>query len=213
MTDLQAADEQASAVADVVGGVLGATVMGVYLYGSATAGGLKPDSDLDVLGVTRRPTLEAERLALVRGLVPISWRNLRPASWRPVELTLVVQSDVRPWRFPSRFDFQYGEWLREELVAGNLHPWPETNPDVAVLLTMVLSAGRPLFGPAAAERLDPVPAEDLVRASVADGAALVEDLPGDTRNVLLTLARMWSTLETGKLRSKDQAADWAVVAS
>ena len=36
------------------------------------------------------------------------------------------------------------------------------------------------------------------------------DLADDTRNVLLTLARIWVTLETGEIRSKDEAADWAI---
>ena len=36
------------------------------------------------------------------------------------------------------------------------------------------------------------------------------DLEGDVRNVLLTLARVWFTLETGTIASKDVAADWAI---
>jgi hypothetical protein len=38
-------------------------------------------------------------------------------------------------------------------------------------------------------------------------------LPGldtDTCNVVLTLARIWTTLATGAVRSKDAAADWAL---
>jgi streptomycin 3"-adenylyltransferase len=40
--------------------------------------------------------------------------------------------------------------------------------------------------------------------------ALLDDLDDDTRNVVLTLARAWSTLETGEIRSKDAAAGWAL---
>jgi streptomycin 3"-adenylyltransferase len=32
----------------------------------------------------------------------------------------------------------------------------------------------------------------------------------DTRNGLLTLARIWTTLATGEIRPKDEAADWAL---
>jgi hypothetical protein len=45
-------------------------------------------------------------------------------------------------------------------------------------------------------------------ASAVDGILL--DLENDTRNYLLTLARIWSTLVTGEIRSKDLAADWAL---
>ena len=34
--------------------------------------------------------------------------------------------------------------------------------------------------------------------------------PVDTGNVLLTLARVWLTLETGEMAAKDVAADWAI---
>lgn len=39
---------------------------------------------------------------------------------------------------------------------------------------------------------------------------LLAELASDTRNVVLTLARIWMTLETGALTSKDAAADWAL---
>jgi streptomycin 3"-adenylyltransferase len=32
----------------------------------------------------------------------------------------------------------------------------------------------------------------------------------DVRNGLLTLARIWTTLATGEIRSKDEAANWAL---
>jgi len=45
---------------------------------------------------------------------------------------------------------------------------------------------------------------------VAGIPGLIRDLDGDTRYLLLTLARIWSTLATGKISSKDAAADWAI---
>jgi streptomycin 3"-adenylyltransferase len=40
--------------------------------------------------------------------------------------------------------------------------------------------------------------------------SLLADLEPDTRNVLLTLARIWSSLETGAIRSKASAAEWVM---
>ena len=57
---------------------------------------------------------------------------------------------------------------------------------------------------------DPVPHEDLRRAIVAGVPELLADLASDTRNVLLTLARVWTTLATGTVTSKDAAASWAL---
>ena len=50
---------------------------------------------------------------------------------------------------------------------------------------MVLRAGIPVLGPPPAELFDPVPHADLVRAIVGDLDALLADLGGDTRNVIL----------------------------
>ena len=189
--------------------VVGPDVVGAYLFGSAVLGGLHPRSDVDVFVVTSRPMLARERRGVVDRLFDISGSRARRGPARPVELTVVVQSDVRPWRYPPRCDFQYGEWLRAEFERGAI-PGPSLSPDLAPLITMVLQGGRPLFGPPPAEVLDPVPHEDLLRAILEGVPGLLADLESDTANVVLTLARIWTTVETGRIRSKDGAADWAL---
>ncbi|MFG3550228.1 aminoglycoside adenylyltransferase family protein [Streptomyces sp. NPDC047725] len=184
---------------------LGDGVLGVFAHGSATLGGLRPHSDLDLLVVVRGRTTHAQRALLTRELLEVSGGEGR----RPVELTVVARDDVRPWRYPPRREYQYGEWLREEYTRGAV-PEPEDDPDLAPLLTMALRADAPLYGPPPAELLDPVPHEDLRRAIAAGVPGLMAELGTDTRNVLLTLARIWSTLVTGDIRAKDAAADWAL---
>lgn len=186
-----------------------APLLGVCLYGSAVDGGLRPESDLDLFGVVQRRLPADERRALVDGLLPLSGRDTRPGHWRPIELTLVVRGDVVPWRYPPRFDFQYGEWLRTRFVAGDRQPWPAANPDVAVLVTMVLGRSEALVGPPPRDLLAPVPRADLVRAMTDGLESLLGDLESDTRNVLLTLARMWMTASSGGIAPKDVAAAWA----
>jgi streptomycin 3"-adenylyltransferase len=75
---------------------------------------------------------------------------------------------------------------------------------------MALQANHPLFGPPPAEVLDPVPPADLRRAMFDSIPALLGFLDGDEGNVVLTFARIWTTLATGIIRSKDAAADWAL---
>jgi Domain of unknown function (DUF4111) len=181
-------------------------VLGAYLYGSALAGGLRPRSDLDVLVLVRRElTIEAKR-RLAEGLLAISGRGPRP-----VEVTFVAQPAIKPWRYPPRFDLQFGEWHREALERGEVEPLAATaNPDVALLLTMVLQASRPLLGPPATDLLDPVPPEDLTRAMLHGVDEVMPGLADDTRNSVLTLARIWLTVETGEIGAKDRAADWAL---
>ncbi|MET9761395.1 aminoglycoside adenylyltransferase family protein [Streptomyces sp. NPDC006372] len=185
---------------------LGDSLLGVCLHGSATLGGLRPHSDVDVLAVVREHTTHGQRRRLVEELLKVSGLG---EGRRPVEMTLVVQDDIRPWRYPPACEFLYGEWLREEFVRGAT-PAPGPNPDLAPVLTMVLLADAPLYGPRPAELLDPVPVADLRRAIVAGVPELMAEVETDTRNVLLTLARVWTTLDTGSIRSKDAAAEWAI---
>jgi streptomycin 3"-adenylyltransferase len=204
---------QLAEVVALVDEVLGPAALGSYLFGSAASGGLKPESDLDVLTVSARRLTLDEKRRLGLALVELSRGADSPPGTRRLELTVLVGSEVRPWpvgRMP-RFDFQYGNWLRDDFLAGRFEPWAPENPDVGTLVTMALLHGRALAGPPAADLLEPPPREELGRLMLADLPSLLADLDTDTRNVLLTLARIWTTLATGKIRSKDGAADWALV--
>ncbi|MBV2363188.1 aminoglycoside adenylyltransferase family protein [Streptomonospora nanhaiensis] len=196
--------DQAQETVAVLRRVLGPALAGAYLHGSAVLEGLGPHSDVDVFAVVHRPTTHRERRALVAGLLPISG-----APARPVELTVVAAADMRPWRYPPRREFQYGEWLRADYERGHV-PEPRPDPDLAPLVALVLRGDRPLYGPPPADLLDPVPDPDLRRAVAAGVPGLLAELEEDTRNAVLTLARVWTTLATGEIRSKDAAAAWAL---
>jgi len=204
--------QQLDRVLALVREVLGRDAVGAYLFGSAVLGGLQPLSDLDVLVVSERQTTREEKQRLVDRLLALSGRSTPQGQWRRLEVTIVVRSSIKPWRYPPSFDFQYGDWLRGEFERGNVEPWPTTtNPDLAVLITMVLLGNTPVLGPPPDEIFDPVPHDDLVSAIVGDIDALLGELDEDTRNVILTLARIWSTVATSVIRSKDDAAEWALI--
>lgn len=211
-TDLDPRDRaQVDDIVDLVRSLLvRGDAVGAYLHGSAVLGGLRPSSDLDVLVVSTRPTTPADKRALIDRLLRISGPNATSGSARSIELTIVVQSDVRPWHYPPSLDFLYGDWLRPGFERGDLKPWLTPNPDLAVVLAVVLLGDAPLFGPRPADVLDRIPQGDLVAAMLAGIPDLLGDLESDTRNVILTLARIWMTKTTGAIQSKDAAADWSL---
>lgn len=189
---------------------LGGVLIGVYLHGSAARGQTRSRSDVDVLVVASRSLDARERAELVALLLRKSGRHpRRDGKPRPVEVTVVSQPDLRPWRYPPRVDFLYGEWLRESVQRGRL-PEPHIRPDLAVVLADVLTHGQVIFGPPTSRVLEPVPASDVAAASQAGVPQLLADLDSDTTNVLLTLARAWESVDTGQLESKDAAAAWAL---
>jgi predicted nucleotidyltransferase len=206
-TDQQQIDSVVAALREV----LGQGLIGAYLHGSAILGGLRARSDIDVLAVSARRMTHHEKERMVARLLAVSGTDLTGAPPRPVELTIVVSSEIRPWVYPPTMDFLYGEWLRDRFELGELEPWPSrTNPDVVLLVTMALLGGTSLAGPPPFEVFDPIPRKDFLDALVAGIDALLEDIDTDTRNVVLTLARIWSGVVNGVVQSKDAAADWAL---
>lgn len=203
------ASAQAEDVVRVVRNVLGEAVLGAYLHGSAVLAGLRASSDLDVLVIIQRPTTEAERRAVIDGLLEISGRRASRGPARPVELTIAQGAELKPWRPAPIVDLLYGEWLRDEFERGDV-PAPRPMRAIAPEIALTLHGNATLFGPPPAALLDPVPVAGLRSSVVAGVPSLLADLATDTRNVLLTFARVWFTLETGLIRSKDEAAAWAV---
>lgn len=211
-------EQQIEACLHLLKGVLGQDLLGVYVYGSSIVGGVQKYSDLDLFVVSRRATTHDEKAMLGTRLVSIS-RNFfslfdedadQDLS-RPVELMIVVQSEITPWRYPPTFDFQYGDWLRKDFESGNVEPWAsKTMPDLALLITQVRLASKTIFGPAPDQLLPQVPYHDFMTASVKELDSLMADIGFDTRNVLLTFARIWSTVETDAIRSKADAAAWVL---
>jgi predicted nucleotidyltransferase len=189
--------DQVALVATLVRETLAGAVLGVYLHGSSVVGSLRPGSDLDLFAVASRRTTDAERRRLIEQLLPISGPGDPTGQSRSINLEIVVQADVRPWRYPPRLDFQFGDWYRPQFAKGNFAPWDPTNPDLVVLLEMVRQANHPLFGPPPAEVLDPIPPADIRQAMLDSIPDLLSYLVGDERNVVLTFVRIWTTLATG----------------
>lgn len=203
---------QLSRALDAIDRHLEGQVLAVHLYGSALDGGLKRYSDIDLLvTVAARIDDAALRQALSADLLQLSSPPGQSEWRRALEVTFVVHGDVVPWRYPARRELQFGEWQREDIGAGVFEP-ATIDPDLAILLTKARQHGKALKGPAAEDWFDPVPPADLFKA-LGDTLQLWHSPPdwaGDERNVVLALARIWYSAATGRIASKDAAADWVM---
>jgi len=190
---------------------LGERLQAIHLFGSAVDGGLKPYSDIDLLVTVSAPLAGSVRHSLMMDLLSVSAWPGTSQTYRALEVTVVVREEVVPWRYPPMRELQFGEWLREELRAGIIQP-ATLDHDLAILLTQARRHSVCLLGVAASELFDPVPKEDFAKA-LADTAAQwkqASDWQGDERNVVLALARIWFSVSTGGIASKDAAAAWAL---
>ncbi|MEC1771843.1 aminoglycoside nucleotidyltransferase ANT(9) [Schinkia azotoformans] len=201
--------KQAMQALKIVEELLESSIVGVYLFGSAVNGGLRINSDVDVLVVVNHSLPEVTRKKLTDRLMLISGKIGNTDSVRPLEVTVINHSDFVPWLYPPRNEFTYGEWLRSEFEKGQIQE-PTSDPDLAIVLAQVRKNSISLFGPDASDIFAPVPMTDIRRAIKDSLPGLIEGIKGDERNVILTLARMWQTVSIGEISPKDVAAKWAL---
>lgn len=198
---------QALQVVEVVEELFENQLIGIYLYGSAILGGLHINSDVDILVIINQALTETTRNELTKRLMFISGKigckNLK----RPLEVTVINQNDIVPWQFPPKCEFMYGEWLREQIETGDI-PQAYYDPDVAILLWQARNHSLSLKGSEVIKVIKPIPMKDIQKAIRCSLPELIAGVKGDERNVLLTLARMWFTISTDEICSKDMAAEW-----
>lgn len=201
---------QASQTLAVLRDILGGGLQAVYLHGSAASGRLRPQSDIDLLAVARRGLTESERAALLSSLLRLSGRYpSAPGGLRCLEVMVFSHPDLTAGLFPARADFVFGEWLRDDFEAGEA-AMPTQDPELTLVLAQARQEAITLFGPDRNELLPEVPVTEVRDAMRNLLPALLKGLQDDTRNALLTLARMWQTADQGTFVSKDEAAAWAI---
>ena len=71
---------------------LAATLDTIHLFGSAIDGGLKPDSDIDLLVTVSAAPNDSLRQALMLDLLKVSSPPGDGGTWRPLELLLSLEA-------------------------------------------------------------------------------------------------------------------------
>nr|ACM91743.1 aminoglycoside 3' adenyl transferase [Psychrobacter sp. ikaite C720] len=188
------------------------TLLAVHLTASAVDGGLK-HTVIDLL-VTVTVRLDETTRELINDLLETSDSPGESEILRAVEVTIVVHDDIIPWRYPAKRELQFGEWQRNDILAGIFEP-ATIDIDLAILLTKAREHSVALVGPAAEELFDPVPEQDLFEA-LNETLTLWNSPPdwaGDERNVVAYVGSriLVQCAVTGKnqRRTDVRLPDWA----
>ncbi|MDR3203820.1 MAG: DUF4111 domain-containing protein [Deltaproteobacteria bacterium] len=200
--------QEAEVVKKLTERLLGQSLVALYLYGSAIFGRLGKFSDLDFLAIVKDDIPSSVIEDMSRFLMEISGQIGNPEGKRPLELIVVKYSDITPWLYPPKSIYQYGEPLRKNFEAG-WRPKTQDDPDLTVILCQTREWSLTLIGPDADKILPSIPKEDLREAIRQCLPGVLNHLKGQEPNSLLTLARMWATVETGRFYTKEEAAKWA----
>ena len=194
---------------------LGDAIVGVYLHGSLAMGCFNPQrSDLDLLVVARRGMTVEQKRRVAETLLAVS---MAP---RPVEMHVLRESDLRPWRHPAPFDFHYGEgtWrerFREQLAGEGWRLWDDgaaRDPDLAAHVTVTRARGVRLVGEPIEAVFPVVPGIDYYDSILQDFRWVREHSGGNSVYGVLNACRVLGFAVSGRVLSKDEGGVWAIAA-
>ncbi len=189
--------------------MLGPDFVGMYLYGSLATGDFNPrSSDIDFLVVTRRELPQEQVQALKEMHARIAASGLKFA--KKLEGSYIPREDLRRYdpmnaMHPSiGVDWDFGV---------NLH-----HRDWIIQRHIIRQQGLTLAGPPPADLIDPVSADELLSAVIAELRDWWQPQLEDRHHLerreyqafaVLTMCRVLYTLKTGAIVSKPVAGAWA----
>ena len=184
-------------------------LVGIYLYGSFVLGGLKAESDLDLLVIINSDLTIEDRKNLTYGLMKTSGEIGNKEETRPLEVTVFNENSINPFSYPPKYEYMYGEWDRKD-YGKEKFPATTYDPDATILLAQARENSIVLFGEDVKEIIPQIGIDYIMKALKADVPILLEGVREEGKNTLLTLARIWYTASTKEITSKDNAANWAI---
>ncbi|HID56657.1 TPA: DUF4111 domain-containing protein [Candidatus Poribacteria bacterium] len=193
--------------------ILKDNLVGLYLHGSLAMGCFNPKlSDLDLLAVTKRRMSLEEKREIIQLLLRSS------GSPSPIEISFLSHADLNPWRYPTPFDLHYSEEWRdqyiEQLQSGEWRSWNEErleDEDLAAHITIAINSGIPLHGPSPERVFPGIPEEDYVASILSDFQWACDRMREKPVYGVLNSCRVYLYLLEGKISSKEEAGDWAIV--
>lgn len=183
---------------------LRADLVGVYLYGSAVAGGFDTaHSDLDLVVVTAR-SIDDLDFGVLAGLV--DRLAAREPGWAErLDIVFVGRPTLATFRDGGPLaSISHDEPLQRTADADT---WLQT-------WYLARMAATPLIGPPIEEIIPPIPLGEFVEAVTRDAGRIIrlaqdpDTGDGLLAYTLLTLARVRRVRETGEIVPKDEAGSW-----
>ena len=191
---------------------LGDNLAAVYLQGSFATREADEHSDVDFLVLTNADVTDKQERALQRlhstlNRLETPWAQHLEGSYAPKDRFRRVDPERTPFLF---------------LDNGASRLERDNHCNTAVVRWILRAYGITLFGPPPDEMIEPVAADDLRAEARRALREYVEWAPEPTRAgrmsrwkqpyLVLTLCRILNTIETGRVASKHDAAEWALSA-
>jgi predicted nucleotidyltransferase len=192
--------------------ILNDDLRGVYLHGSLALGCFNPArSDIDLLVITHRPLSVDTKRRLAEEILQ---RSNAP---RPLEISFLHSGQLRPWRYPTPYDFHFSEdWrarIQDDLQSGGWRRWNDEEKfdgDLAAHFTVTRQRGIRLWGESTASLIPVVPVEDYRESLLSDLVWARDRAVNIPVYGILNHCRVYAYMAEGHIYSKQEGAHWAL---
>lgn len=204
--------EQINTFIDMVKGQLNNNLIGIYLHGSLSMNCFNPErSDIDLIVVIANQIEISKKKKIIEELI------LQSNNPHPIEVSFIVQEDLKEWKYPTPYDLHYSEYWRnayiKELSNGQWALWnnkKDTDSDLAAHFAIIEQRGIILHGQPIPEIFLNVPKEDYTHSILLDFYDAIDGILQKPIYGILNSIRVYAYLIENQILSKEEAGKWAL---
>ena len=211
--ELQAAEQMESLVRRFVAfseAILGDSLAGIYLHGSAVMGCWHPEtSDLDLIVVVNGTVEDTVKRKYMDGIVALDAAG--PA--KGIEMSVVTRDVCDPFVYPTPFLLHYSRghtgWYRRD-PEDYIRKMNGTDRDLAAHFTVIRSRGRCVYGLPVRSVFGPVPEADYFDSLLYDVSGAEDEVTEHPMYLILNLSRVLAWRKEGSVLSKQEGGEWGL---
>ena len=213
MKELPAAERMESMVRRFVTfseAILGSSLAGIYLHGSAVMGCWHPEtSDLDLLVVVNDTIEDTMKRKFMDEVVALD--AVGPA--KGIEMSVVKRDVCNPFVYPTPFLLHYSrghaDWYRRD-PEDYIRKMNGTDRDLAAHFTVLQNRGRCVYGLPVRSVFGAVPEADYFDSLLYDVSGAKEEITEHPMYLILNLSRILAWLKEGSVLSKQEGGEWGL---
>lgn len=190
--------------------ILGETLVGIYLHGSAVMGCYNPQkSDIDLLVVIR----EAISTECKRDFMDMVVALNEDAPEKGIEMSIIKESVCSPFVYPTPYELHFSvahlNWYRTN-PQDYVEHMNGTDPDLAAHVTITLHRGKTLYGREISSVFGPVSREAYLDSIRSDIQEARDDILDNPVYITLNLCRVLAYKTENLILSKQEGGQWAL---
>ena len=213
MKELPAAERMESMVRRFVTfseAILGSSLAGIYLHGSAVMGCWHPEtSDLDLLVVVNDTIEDTMKRKFMDEVVALD--AVGPA--KGIEMSIVTGDACNPFVYPTPFLLHYSRmhtaWYRKD-PEDYIRKMKGSDRDLAAHFTVLQNRGRCVYGLPVRSVFGAVPEADYFDSLLYDVSGAKEEITEHPMYLILNLSRVLAWLTEGSVLSKQEGGEWGM---